>query len=69
MRLAKATREYVASKQSTGMAFDTAARTLRAFVRSAGPRTSVGKIPSDVVRRFLSSHGLGTGYWNNKSMG
>jgi integrase/recombinase XerD len=66
MRLAEATRDYVASKRSVGMVFETAAGILRAFTRIAGPRTSISKVPSDVVQRFLSSHGPGAGYWNQK---
>jgi integrase len=48
------------------MVFQTPGGILRAFTRMAGPRTSVSKVPSNVVQRFLSSHGPGVGYWNQK---
>jgi integrase/recombinase XerD len=66
MRLGEAIRKYVAAKRSSGMAFDHGAYTLRVFRKTAGWRTSISKVSSDVVRAFLNSHGSGTRYWNHK---
>ena len=66
MRLGTAIRKYVAAKRSSGMAFENGQYILRVFTRIAGCRTSISKLPSDVVRTFLSSHGPGTRYWNEK---
>jgi integrase len=66
MRLGEAIRKYVAAKRSTGMAFVDGAYTLRIFTRTAGWRTSISQVSSEVVRTFLNSHGPGTRYWNQK---
>ena len=66
MRVSEGIRKYVVAKRTTGMSFTSGAYTLRAFARIVGGRTSISKVPADVVRAFLNSHGSGTRYWNEK---
>jgi len=66
MRVSEGIRKYVVAKRTSGMAFTSGAYTLRSFARIVGGRTSISKVPADVVRAFLNSHGSGTRYWNEK---
>jgi len=66
MKLGQATREYVASKQATGMVFGVEAYVLRAFTEMLGPNVPIKKITSDSVLDYLNGHGPITLFWHRK---
>lgn len=66
MKLGSATREYVAYKKGIGMVFGTETAILRAFARRVGLRTTVRKITSDTVSRYLNGRGPITRFWHRK---
>ena len=66
MKLGDATREYVASKQATGMVFEAEAYVLRAFTEKLGPNIPIKKVTSDSVLDYLNGHGPITLFWHRK---
>jgi integrase/recombinase XerD len=66
MKLGRATREYVANKQATGMVFGVEAYVLRAFTEKLGPNVPIKKITSDSVLDYLNGHGPVTLFWHRK---
>src|SRR5260370_4447863 len=66
MKLGDATREYVPTKQATGMVFEAEAYVLRAFTEKLGPNVPIRKITSDSVLDYLNGHGPVTLFWHRK---
>jgi hypothetical protein len=66
MKLGDATREYVASKQATGMVFNAEAYVLRTFTEKLGPNMPIKKVTSDSVLDYLNGHGPITLFWHRK---
>jgi site-specific recombinase XerD len=68
MNLKLKTLEYVASKQSLGMSFETEARILTAFVKQIGDYVSIGTVTSEDVLLFLNGgkEGPVTLFWHRK---
>src|SRR5665213_3154685 len=68
MNLKLKTLEYVASKQSLGMSFETEAQILTAFVKQIGDYVSIGTVTSEDVLLFLNGgkEGSVTLFWHRK---
>ena len=66
MKLGDATREYVASKQATGMVFTAEAYVLRTFTEKLRPNIPIKKVTSDSVLDYLNGHGPVTLFWHRK---
>jgi len=68
MNLKLKTLEYVASKQSLGMSFETEAQILTAFVKQIGDYVSIGTVTSEDVLLFLNGgkEGPVTLFWHRK---
>ena len=66
MKLGDATREYVASKQATGMVFEAEAYVLRTFTEKLRPNIPIKKVTSDSVLDYLNGRGPVTLFWHRK---